>query len=212
MSLPDYYTRPREDILPYIPAGTNRVLDVGCGAGFFGETMLRTGAAQEVWGIEYVPEMAEAARSRLNRVETGDAMQILSTMPHGHFDVISFTDVLEHLAWPDEALKLAKPLLAPGGVVVASLPNVRYFNALWEIVWLGEFRYQDEGIFDRTHLRFFTQKTIPEWFERGGFHVRTLVGINPNPGRKFNLLNRLLLRKLEDCRWLQFAIVADPKP
>ena len=70
-------------------------------------------------------------------------------------------------------------------MVVASLPNVRYFNALWEIVWLGEFRYQDEGIFDRTHLRFFTQKTIPEWFERGGFQVRTLVGINPNPGRKF---------------------------
>ena len=205
----DYYTNPRADVLPFVPEGLNRVLDVGCASGLFGESLKQKGVP-EVWGIEMNAEVAEAARPRLDRVEVGDCMQIIPTLPDAHFDAVTFTDVLEHLAWPDEALRLVLPKLAPGGVVITSLPNLRHWNALWEIVMDGDFRYREEGIFDRTHLRFFTRKSIPDLFSRAGYEIVRLEGINPNPGRKFALLNALFLRKFEDGRYLQYVVVARP--
>ena len=119
--------------------------------------------------------------------------------------------MLEHLAWPDEALRQTHRLLKPGGVVVASLPNIRYLPALRDIALRREFRYTDEGIFDRTHLRFFTASTIPDWFERGGLKIDRMEGINPLTGWRFMWLNRLTLGWFDDCRWLQYAIVARPQ-
>lgn len=209
MALSDYYTNPRADVLPFVPDGLERVLDVGCASGHFGASLKPT-KAKEVWGIELNAEVAEHAKPRLDRVFVGDALEIVPTMPNANFDAVTFTDVLEHLAWPEEALRAVAPKLAPGGVVIASLPNIRHWNALWEIVMDGEFRYREEGIFDRTHLRFFTKKSIPDLFDRAGYRIERLEGINPNPGRKFALLNTLFLNKFADGRFLQYVVVARP--
>lgn len=208
--LPGYYANARNDMLPFVPDGLGRVLDVGCGGGNFGRSLLARGKASEMWGIELNPEAAEHARAAFSRVDTGDAIERLAGLPEGHFDAVLFTDVLEHLAWPDEALRRTRRLLRPGGVVIASLPNVRYFWTLRDLVFRREFRYADEGVLDRTHLRFFTGRTIPEWFERGGMEIIRLQGINPLEDRRFDWLNRLTLGWLDDCRWLQYAIVARP--
>lgn len=209
MALSEYYTNPRSDVLPFVPDGLGRVLDVGCASGLFGAS-LKPAKAKEVWGIELNEEVAQHAKPRLDRLLVGDALALLPSLPDASFDAITFTDVLEHLAWPEEALRAAAPKLAPGGVVIASLPNIRHWNALWEIVMDGEFRYREEGIFDRTHLRFFTKKSIPDLFARAGYRIERLEGINPNPGRKFALLNALFLNKFADGRFLQYVVVARP--
>lgn len=206
-----YYLQERSDVEPFVPTGLGRVLDVGCAAGGFGALLKAKGKAREVWGIELNAEAARRAEGRLDRVLVGDAVERLREMPRGEFDAVCFTDVLEHLAWPDEALREAVRCLAPGGVVVASLPNIRNITALVDIVWQGEFRYREEGIFDRTHLRFFTRSTIPDWFDRGGLAVERLEGINGTFGWRFAVLNALMLGRLEDARWMQFVIVARPK-
>lgn len=196
-------------MLPYVPTGASRILDVGCGTGMFA-LACREATGCECWGVELVPKVAEQARPRLEQVFAGDANHILPTLPNEHFDMISFTDVLEHIAWPEETLRLAKPLLRPGGVVVASLPNIVYWDAIRTMAFKNDFPYSDSGIFDRTHLRFFTRKSIPRLFDCAGYAVLTLDGINPSHSPKLRLLNLLTFNRFADFRWLQYAVVARP--
>lgn len=202
-----YYEAERPEIMPFLPERVERHLDVGCAAGGFARAV-RAARKCESWGIELHPEMAERARAGLDQVFTGDALTHMSKLPLGHFDLITFNDVLEHLAQPDLALAEAKRLLAPGGRVVASLPNIRYWPALMTIVKGGDFPWADEGIFDRTHLRFFTKLSAQRLFTAAGFAVERCEGIHFLEGRKLRLVNLLTRGKFEDCRWMQFVVVA----
>lgn len=186
------------------------LLDVGCGAGSFAAACKERFGC-EACGVEIVPEMAKIAESRLDRVFNQDALEAFAQIPEDKFDLITFTDVLEHLVEPAEALRACARLLAKDGVVLASLPNIRYWHAFSRILFDKDFPYEDSGIFDRTHLRFFTRKSIPRLFEAAGYEVVSLTGINPSPGRKFRLLNAVLFNALDDCRYLQYVIVARPK-
>jgi SAM-dependent methyltransferase len=89
-----------------------------------------------------------------------DLQQVPDIAPR-NFDTIIFADVLEHLAWPAGVLKKYADLLKPDGTVIVSLPNV----GLWSVrlgLLFGRFRYQDSGVLDRTHLRFFTRRSAIE--------------------------------------------------
>jgi 2-polyprenyl-3-methyl-5-hydroxy-6-metoxy-1,4-benzoquinol methylase len=204
-----YYKNPRPDVLPFVPSGVKRLLDVGCGAGAFA-SFLKEDRGCEVWGIEAVPEMAALAEARLDKLFVGDALEIIPTLPRGQFDLVSFNDVLEHMIWPDKVLELTLPLLAPGGHVLASIPNIRYWEAMWEILDEGEFRYRDSGIFDRTHLRFFTKKSATRMFEEAGYEIELVEGINRRAGRKLKLLDLLTRGKHHDVQYLQFVFLARP--
>lgn len=202
-----YYKGARPEVADFVPAAARRILDVGCGAGVFGG-VLRDERAAEVWGIEMNPDMEPHATARLDRILIGDCRELMPTLDAGSFDVVVFADVLEHLADPAETLRETARLLAPDGCVVASLPNLRYWEALAHVVWEGDFRYREEGIFDRTHLRFFTKKSIPRLFEDAGFGVVSLEGVNANYGRKLKLLNLLTGGRFEDSKYWQFVVVA----
>lgn len=148
-----------------------KVLDVGCGTGSISEVIQRmTGA--ELIGIEPDAERAAAAAARGLTVICGVLTENI-LLAHGPFDVIVFADVLEHLPDPAEVVLLAKRGLAPNGSIVASVPNVAHWFVRLDLL-LGRFDYQDCGIMDATHLRWFTRKTITEFFVRCGFQV---VGI-----------------------------------
>ena len=99
-------------------------------------------------------------------------------LPVGSFDCILFNDVLEHMLAPELALRYARRLLTPGGVVVASIPNIRSFPTLWRLMFHGSWEYQDAGVLDRTHLRFFTKSSMVDMFEREGFALEKVCGIN----------------------------------
>lgn len=126
------------------------------------------------------------------------------------FDCILFNDVLEHLVDPWEAVREAARFLSPGGCVVASMPNMRHWPVLKELVFRGRWDYTDMGVLDRTHLRWFTRDTMIELFERNGYAVQSIVAINRIRSRNLRLLGLVFPRFAADVSARQYALVASP--
>jgi ubiquinone/menaquinone biosynthesis C-methylase UbiE len=204
-----YFQNVRREMLPFLPQRVERMIDIGCGEGAFG-AYCKERFGCECWGIEQNPEAAEHAAANLDRVLTGDAVAQACQLPDRHFDVAVCNDVLEHLVEPEELLQEAARVLRPGGVVVCSIPNIRYYRALKTILFSGDFPRDESGIFDRTHLRFFTRKTIETMFAGIGFRIERLEGLNGSRSRGLALLNVVSFGAFEDCRYGQFACVARP--
>ena len=166
---------------------------------------------REVWGIELSPAAADVAQRQIDRVLIGDANSVLSRLPEAHFDCVVFNDVLEHTVDPETLLRSVRRYLSRDGVVVCSIPNVRYFPVLLKLVLLKEWRYEESGVLDRTHLRFFTIRSIKRMFEDLDFDVLTIEGINRINSWKAVLASVLSLGLLSDCRNLQYACVVKPR-
>ena len=211
----DYFQCPRPEMLPFVPVGCRRVLDVGCAEGAFGESLKRSRGI-EVWGVEPTASAAAIAKGRLDNVIEGVFGPEIN-LPKGIFDCILFNDVLEHMLAPEMALRYAWELLAPGGVIVASIPNIRGFPTFWLLLFHARWEYRDSGVLDKTHLRFFTKSSIIAMFEREGFKLETVCGINANCGtpeasrkawRLYRIVNALCFKMFDDMKFLQFAVVA----
>ncbi len=209
---PEYYGRPRREMVRHVPPEAELILDVGCGAGAFGAGLKgawqREGRKLVVWGVEMDPDAAERACEVLDKVLVGDADGVLGDLPTRGFDAIVLNDILEHVVEPEKLLGQLRPLLRTGGSLVSSVPNVRHFPNVVNLVVHGSWEYTDEGILDRTHLRFFTRSSMIALFESCGFEVAGLEGINPTGSLKFKLMNLLTLGRWSDMRYLQFAIRA----
>src|SRR4051794_25484223 len=143
-------------LLDEVPDGS-RVLDVGCAEGYLARELRGRGCT--VVGLEYDEAAADAAREFCEQVVTGDVESPdVRARVDGPFDRVLFGDVLEHLRDPAAVLRWARELLAPDGRAVISLPNIANWSARREIA-RGRFPYADHGLFDRTHLRFFTRES-----------------------------------------------------
>ncbi len=202
-----YYQQHRPEILKFIPSNAKNILDVGCGEGNFAK-QLKNKANRKIWGIEINKKAGEAAKTKLDKVYIGDAAELIEKVPDNFFDCIVFNDVLEHLVDPYSILVKTKSKLAENGSVVCSIPNVRYISTLKELLVKKDWEYKNEGVLDKTHLRFFTSKSIVKMFNNLGYKVETIRGINPHKSLKFTILNLLSLGYLNDSRYLQFACVA----
>jgi 2-polyprenyl-3-methyl-5-hydroxy-6-metoxy-1,4-benzoquinol methylase len=205
-----YYACPRREMLKYVPEPSKTVLDVGCGEGLFGHTLQQMSPGREVWGIEIDAAAAVQARANIDRVLVGDVQSVLGELPDGHFDCVVFNDVLEHLVDPEAVLTEIKRHLAPGGSVVCSIPNVRYFPVLFRLILRKEWRYVDNGVLDRTHLRFFTVNSISEMFRRLGYDILTIEGINRLNTWRPKVASLLSLGLFSDCRNKQYACLVRP--
>jgi 2-polyprenyl-3-methyl-5-hydroxy-6-metoxy-1,4-benzoquinol methylase len=135
-------------------------------------------------------------------------MEVLPELPAGRYDCIVMNDVIEHVPEPNDLLRAALPLLAEQGRLVASIPNVRFFFNVLDLVAHGRWDYTDEGILDRTHLRFFTKSSIARMFEECGFEIESMDGINATGSLKFRLVDLLTFGRWQDMKYLQFAVVA----
>jgi 2-polyprenyl-3-methyl-5-hydroxy-6-metoxy-1,4-benzoquinol methylase len=204
----NYHNSQRPDMLRFLPEEARIILEVGCGEGGFGELIKKQRDA-EVWGIELFPKAAEKARYRLDRVFVGNIETDRFDLPEEYFDCIVFNDVLEHLYDPWDVLKRVKILLKNNGYVLASIPNIRYYGQIKNLVLKGEWEYENWGLMDRTHLRFFTLKSMRKMFEQCAYSNIRIEGIhNEEFPWKFNLLNKLLGNRLDDMRYLQYACLA----
>jgi len=204
-----YFAHSRAEMLPFVPDGVMKVLDVGCGEGGFG-ALLKESRGAEVVGIEMNVESATKAERVLDRVSCASASNF-AFRELGLFDCIVFNDVLEHLEDPWEVLVAARHALSPAGHVVISLPNVRFFPVLYNLIAQGDWKYEDSGVLDKTHLRFFTRKSIVEMLSSAGFRVVKLEGLNwENTPLYVRALNRLFRGKFHDLSYPQFAILAAP--
>jgi len=204
-----YYRQPRPEMLRFVPATAKRVLELGCAEGAFAATVRRRACA-EVWGIESNSQAAERARAVIDRVLVGDADERITELPDTYFDAIICNDVLEHLVNPCTTLTHLRRKLMPDGVVVASIPNIRFIPALSKIVFHKDFPQDDVGIFDRTHLRFFTRKSIVRLFETAGFTMQRMKGINAYYGPFSVLLTLFSLGYFADGFYTGYACVASP--
>jgi 2-polyprenyl-3-methyl-5-hydroxy-6-metoxy-1,4-benzoquinol methylase len=193
-----YYLEQRPDLLALFDARGKRILDVGCAAGELGGALKRAGAA-EVIGIEREPEAAALAREKLDRVFVGDVQSLNPPLGEGGFDYIIFADVLEHTVDPWAVLADCRRYLKPGGRVVASIPNVRFYAVIGRLIF-NAWGYRESGILDATHLRFFTWPTIKAMFAGAGFRVERVEPVyrlfedQSRVGRVGALASRLFCR------------------
>ena len=209
--MPDsYYNLDRKEMLDFISGQPKKILEAGCGSGNFGAA-LKAKFNAEVTGIELFESAAKEAIKKLDKVICGNLEEKIDNAENNYYDLIVFNDVLEHLYDPWSVLKKAAAKLANGGKVVASVPNIRHLYTMFDIVIKKDFKYADAGILDKTHIRFFTKKSIIRIFDECGYKIIKIQGINGMKSLRFKILNILSFGFLKETSYLQFAVVAGLK-
>lgn len=154
------------------------IFEGGCSSGYFAEVLREDGFTVD--GAELDPMAAEDARAICRTVITGDLAAVDLSELADRYDGMVFGDTLEHLADPIAVLQRLTPRLAPHGAVVISIPNV--LNWAMRLGFLfGRFQYTERGILDRTHLRFYTAKTVRAMLAEAGLEVTKLTASVPVP-------------------------------
>ncbi|PKL50383.1 MAG: class I SAM-dependent methyltransferase [Planctomycetes bacterium HGW-Planctomycetes-1] len=204
-----YFSDIRWDIISLIPAGKNKILEIGCGTGITGKTLKEENKAVEVTGIEKIANIAEQAEKNIDKVITADIEALELSFADEYFDYIIMADILEHLYNPSAVLAKLKKYIQKDGCIIASIPNIRYWKIVRDLVIKGEWTYRADGILDDTHLRFFTRKSITKLFQSAGF---TVDSVKPRfklqPKKYDNILNNLTLGILEEFWTMQYIIMA----
>ena len=213
------YTSSRPDIVACVPATARRLLDVGCSNGSLGGVLRAEVPGRTVWGIEADPGFCREAAKRIDRVIQADlnGLAWTETLGDQRFDAIIFADVLEHLTEPWTVLRCAVELLSPGGVAVISLPNIRHVSAMYSIAVRGCFPRRERGLFDKTHLRWFTLADAIALCRSAGLEVNRVVPLlrlHDAPGGRANeriekLLGRIRLSwPVREFLAYQFILIA----
>jgi len=165
---PDYAN---PDLLEKIPLAAKTILDTGCGSGALGAAYLRRNPAAQYFGIDIDPGAAALAATRLTKVFAGDAeaTPMPFDAPDG-IDCLVYGDVLEHVVDPWTLLKHQVAHLTPGGTVLVCMPNVEHWSVALRLL-NGTFDYEDAGVLDRTHLRWFTPRTMGDALAKAGLDL-----------------------------------------
>ncbi len=143
----------------------SRVLEIGCASGALTERIEAMGCT--VVGVERDPDAAEKARRFCEDVLVGDVSDMPLDLEPASFDFLLLIDVLEHLVHPKAAVRRLLPFVRPQGHVVVALPNVAHWSVRVRLLF-GRFDYEDTGLLDRTHLRFYTPDTARAMLEEAG--------------------------------------------
>lgn len=200
-----YYNLEKKKLASLILYGANAVLDLGCGTGMLGRQLLKEQKAVKVVGVEIFPPAAEEARRIYAEVHCGD-LEVMDLPYNECFDYVVCGDILEHLKDPWEALTRILGWLKPGGELIASIPNIRYWRILRDLVFFGMWEYAEAGIMDRTHLRFFTLKSFLSSMTCLGFRVKYHAMVVH--GARQGWFNKASLGILEEFLGSQFIVVA----
>lgn len=213
-----YDHKTRQEVASFLPVSTAKltVLEVGCGYGNFRKNI---STDCEYWGIEPIQAIAEQASASLDKVLTGTFQETCGSLPEHYFDCIVCNDVIEHMDDVDGFLQSIKLKLKKDGVIVGSIPNVRYFDNLFNLLIAKDWKYVESGILDKTHLRFFTWKSLQRTFIANDYEIVAFAGINPvklkkDSARRFVLsLGAIIFSSLigSDSKYTQFGFRIKPK-
>ncbi len=214
-TLPGYSIQKRPEMIEFVPVRRARVLEIGCAEGDFLATVP---GIKEAWGIE-PSSAAQVARGRLHRVFQATFDEVETELPASYFDVIICNDVIEHMPDHDAFFSKISRCMAPGGMIIGSIPNVRFYQNLFQLLFEKDWDYTDAGILDRTHLRFFTEKSFRKCLRRHGMILNRFQGLTTNIGRSGSPRERIYrgiahmlacatFGYFSDIRYLQFAFQA----
>lgn len=205
-----YFTNARPEIQNMVPSNVKKVLDVGCGEGVFGAG-LKQKLNCTVWGIEPNSDAATRAEQHLDKVFPHFFEEAFPKINGEQFDCICFNDVLEHMIDPWKCLRDSKALLHKKAVVIASLPNVLYYHTFFKILLSKDWRYEESGIMDSTHLRWFTKKSLLRMFEECSYEVISIKGLTPAKTIKMRLLSLISLGYFSEMKYPQLVVIAKLK-
>ena len=205
-----YSANLRSEVAAFLPTHYHKALEIGCSYGTFRKNLEQP---NEYWGIEPNPAVAQKAGQYLDKVLTGLFEEVLDQLPDSYFDLVICNDVIEHMADPDWFLELIKSKMTANASLVGSIPNVRHISNLKALLIQKDWQYEDAGILDRTHLKFFTQKSLKHLFFSHGFKIEKISCINDISSRAFfpRILAKLLYCILgEDIRYIQIGFRVKP--
>lgn len=203
----DYFQGQRSEVAHLVPQSCDRILDVGCGFGGLGRELKSRGFSS-ISGIELNPEAAPNLLGVYEKYWIGDVEAFCLPQDAEYFDCIIFADVLEHLKDPWVTLSRYVKWLKPGGVIVASIPNVRNIALMYNLIIRGRWQYQDSGLLDRTHLRFFTRTEIVKMFENAGLRIDLISENKESLAGVRRIVTAPLLTLIPDLGVCQFLLRA----
>lgn len=202
-----YHDGTRLDAIDLLPKRLDRVIEIGCGTGATLAELKRQGRCNWAGGVELANQPAQIASTRLDRFWQGNIETLALDIDTASLDAILCLDVLEHLTDPWATLNRLTKLLRPGGIAVISVPNIRNYRVLGELLLQGRWDYRPTGIMDRTHLRFFTRKTAIALASEAGLVVdRTVPLIHLKRWKLKWLLQRLACGHLDEFYAEQYLI------
>jgi 2-polyprenyl-3-methyl-5-hydroxy-6-metoxy-1,4-benzoquinol methylase len=195
----------------------SKVLEIGCGDASLARLIIAE-LNCSVWAVEVNPEAAQKAKEVCQEVHVGDFLEVDNLFDNMKFDVILMLDVLEHVSEPQEMLLKAKDMLNEKGYVVCSIPNVAHYSVRLALLE-GKFDYNDYGLLDKTHVKFFYKDSIKKLFDDCGYEILSFRSVtkglddteikvdhkNINPELLSQLAND------EDAKTYQYSVVACPK-
>jgi SAM-dependent methyltransferase len=173
-----YYKNVRIEIMPLLPENIDKIFEIGCGTGETLSYIKNVKHAKWTGGIELTKNTKKIKKNKdLDLIIYGDIENTILPFKKASLDIILCLDVLEHLNNPWAVLKKLRAYLKKDGVIICSIPNVRNYKVLFPLLFLDNWNYSENGILDKTHLRFFTKKTSIKLIEESGFKVNSVTSL-----------------------------------
>jgi 2-polyprenyl-3-methyl-5-hydroxy-6-metoxy-1,4-benzoquinol methylase len=147
-----------------------KVLDIGCGEGFFAEKLIAQGNQVDGIDILTMPKHQELLGRYIQTDLDQGLGRILSELAESRYDRVLLQDILEHVRYPHKLLADCHELLKPQGLLLVSVPNVANITVRLSLLF-GRFEYSERGILDKTHVRFFTRKSMRRLLEQAGYEI-----------------------------------------
>jgi len=210
-----------DTLLKSIPNNSVNLIEIGCSSGALGREFKKINPACLYDGVEIHPEYVELAKRYLDNVYLGNIEDFGDQFfqDNSSRDCWIFGDTLEHLKSPENVLRKIRSVIPSNGSVCSCIPNMQF----WEIqarLSVGDLRYSDSGLLDRTHLRWFTRNTIIELFEGSGFKIVSGIPIevhSPNAGKYLAAIKNMVIAvggdldsAMKDAEIYQFVLRAIP--
>lgn len=160
------------DLLTLIPSEVKTLVEIGCSSGALAREYKKINRHCHYIGVDIVPEYVKLAKRFCDTaialdIETADSVFLREKLSS---ECWIFADSLEHLRDPWALLSKIRKIIPANGCIVACIPNAQHWSVQARLS-IGDFRYQDMGLLDKTHLRWFTRATIVEMFENAGFQI-----------------------------------------
>lgn len=202
-----YHALVRHDVIPLMPKVGGTLLDVGGGVGATAAYVKEQGFVGRAGVVDLVADHSTNIKLDFRKAGDLEEPEFLDSVvaEQGPFSIILCLDILEHLVDPWSVVSRLHSGLAPGGFIVASIPNIRNYKAILPLVFRNKWTLEDAGILDRTHLRFFVRSTAIELMTSSGLKIEEIIPA-PSGGRKVKIFRKMTLGMLDSFTDSQYLI------